>query len=197
MAGIRFRVRTAMAEIQDAFNRLNGPISGSITPVGGRTWQVLGANTTVPGIDAQTVKATSGTGNTVAAVDTGATDYTILATVAALDVSPIPQIIFRGVDNENQWGLLLRQNPTENAYNIRRRVDGVGGSPLWVGPLPAVGDRVKIVVAGGTVDIYVNGAKLTEASVPIPDFPTGTLVGFNVNGADTVSAFDDLLIYTN
>lgn len=193
MSGIRFTIRTTVADISDNFNRANGALSGS-TPVGARLWQIIGAGTAVPGIVSNTLKAISGTGNRIAVVNIGRGNYDFSYRIAATPaVTIVHSVALQATDESNYVAVNHRVDGITPGYVIARRASGVVSPVLSTGVVPMAGDFVKVRVRGGkNFTLIVNGVILGTAVVD--GWEAKVLGGFMINGADTDTAFDDLEI---
>lgn len=193
MRGVRLVVRSLIADIVDTFNRANGPLTG-LTEVGGRTWQIMGGSSTVPGISNKTLKAISGSGNQIAAVSHTGPDYDISYRIAAVRApSMVPSAGLEITDINNHVLISHRFDVNTPEYVIYRRLSGVLNVALRTGVAPGVGDSVYLQVRGATKTLIVNGIQI--GTVELAGWENKNLAGFVVNGADTDSAFDNFAIY--
>lgn len=173
----------------DDFNRANGSLG---TPTsGGTAWAATaGTGTTGIAVNAQRVKAWTGSGNSHAYVPAG-TNVTVTATVAAVGASPIAGVVARYVDDTNHLVAQLRESDTKTTYTLFERRGSTALYPLVTSDVtPKVGDRFGVRAVGGSAQLVVNGVAIGGAVTE----RTGTLAGVYFNGDDLVTAFDDFTV---
>lgn len=200
--GLKYIGQTSSgADIFDDFNRTSGNLAGMETTRGGRNWGGTRQGgsavitTTIPGVSVNRVRATGNntSGNYAIVVNPDRMDKTTYAQVAALSSNPVPSLITRVVDAENHYAMTLRSGDGTPEYAFFRRIGDDNQFILKTGVVPKVGDRMQLHNIGGVIRGEVNGRELF--SVAASSFPNAPHTGFNFNGVDIVTAFDNFGVY--
>lgn len=175
--------------IVDTFNRADGVLAGSTTSDGDAVWAASGGTTI--GVVSNRAKATGGSGNSYAWIETSAPDGLIKATIADVSGAPATQIagiLFRYQDDNNHWTLQLRSTSSIGDYALIRRTTGTAATIAASGVIPLDGDAIEIELAGNSIVVRVNGVQIINQSAA--SFATATKHGLYANNSDTVSAWD-------
>lgn len=183
------------SNIADDFNRANGPLAGSKTSIGNRTWSKPTTGDTVASIVSQRLTCTAGASTDLYLIDadTGNYDLTIaLAAVGSEDVKH--SIVFRAIDEANHLALLFRQSGTIKGYQIAHRYNGTYTFLLSTTVIPKTGDVVSVAVDGLAAILYVNGTALGTAK--LPGWADKTKVGIRMAGTDRDTIFDQFSLKT-
>ncbi|UQN30648.1 hypothetical protein [Brachybacterium kimchii] len=154
-----------------------------------RAWQVQSTQSTEAGIiggEAYT-RTTSGTTHSVATADAHTADGTFEVTLGAFAAG--------------QFGPAFRVSSHTSAFRLcsidgalyrLNRVDGSTTTALWnsSGITPTTGDRLKVVLDGASITVYVNGTKATQVTDSFNQMVTRH--GFWNNTATTANRIRDI-----
>lgn len=173
--------------IIDDFNRPDGPLAGTITTSGAKTWtapeavKIVSGRVSMAGVTVSAPATVSASGN----------DYEVQATLAAVGSTGATA----------GGGLLVRSAPSKGFIWLSTRISGsTVGYQFWqnsgsantaIGtqyPVQAqAGDVLKIRAKGGTLTAWVNGVLACTATT---DITTGVGVGFMSHEQGTESRWD-------
>lgn len=185
----------------DSFTAPDGTaLSGRALDQGGIAWARLTGSVSIATITAGKVGWGSGTGFSWYVVNPRSADGILEVTMGATRSSPgsaISQIMFRFQDVSNYWALNPRMDPENHVYSIQPRTAGVTqiGVGLITTVTPAPGDRIKLVIAGKLVTLFVNDVNLGTADMGTT-FAGKTHVGLSIHGNDTTTSFDNFSFAT-
>lgn len=197
MSGVRFICRISTADITDDFNRADrADLSGVATPVGQIAWERFRAvgSTATAGIVSNRFRATAGDDNVAYLLNAGATDYDVTYTIRdARNLSIVPSVVFRGINDESHFMLAHRYNPTDPRYCIFNRVTGTLSLVASSSVIPVPGDRVRIRVRGLQVTVFVNDQQIIDSTMS--GGADRIMCGVLMSGADQVSSLDNFSIY--
>lgn len=175
--------------IADDFNRPDGPLAGTLTTLGNKTWT---APTTVK-IAGGLVSMADVAANQVATVPAAGSDYEVQATLTAVGSTPAT----------SAGGLLVRS--AKGFVWLSTRISGsASGYQFWQnsnGANLAIGTSYPVTAkAGDVVKIRAKGSKLTAwvngvlACTAVTDLVTGVDVGFMTHTQGTAARWDNFSV---
>lgn len=173
--------------VADDFNRADGPLTGSVTPDGGRTWTAPVAVR----ISGGQVSMADVTTNQPVTVPASGSNYEVQAVLAAVG----------STGGTSGGGLLVRSTPSKGFAWLSTRISaGAVGYQFWqnanganvaigtsYGVAPKAGDVIKVRAKGATLTAWVNGVLACTATT---DLVTGTDIGFMAHTQGTESRWD-------
>lgn len=158
------------ANVTDNFNRAdnNSSLGNANT---GQPWQVYGSRF---GISSNQAYPVNNGPTTYAVVDSGSADGTLQVTVP---VNPQDtRIPFRVVDLNNMYWL-ERRGGSPPIYDVNKIVNGSRSSFPPLSVTAANGDRIKIVLSGPSIQVYINdtlASSITDSSINSTKHGIGT-----------------------
>lgn len=167
----------------DSFDRADTTAAAGLgaTSFGALTWSTPA--TPQFGITSNQAKGTTGnTADLVTFVDSTSSDVTVSATVVAVGDSGV---VARLSDQSNFWMLRTGGSP----YTLYKKVGNAYSTVFASSVSPAVGDKVKLVCSGASIQMVVNGTVLHTA---IDSFnQTATRCGLRQGAGAGTPIFDD------
>lgn len=167
------------APASDSFTRAN---SASVVGVAdsGQTWSTLSGTC---GISSNAAYGSQAATVNLAVVTTGVADGIVDLTNSTFLTGDSPTLILRTTNFNNRWEL----NTDNTGYTLRKFVDGSATTVATAVGSPASGDKLRAVLNGSSIKIYVNGTQKISASDA--HNATATAHGYRCDG--TTARFDD------
>lgn len=173
----------------DTFTRVNNTSIGVTEGMPVRPWSVsVQSGTSLHGIrnnEGYAARST-GSGHCVASVDAQASDGIYEVTLGANPAAAQLAAAFRVTTVDNWLGVV---NVQGTAYWLRKMVAGTTSTIFQIPTIiPAPGDRIKVVLAGSSIAVYINGVLATTQTDTHNQ--TATRHGFYTNGDTQVTVRD-------
>lgn len=173
----------------DTFTRVNNTSIGVTEGMPVRPWSVsVQSGTSLHGIrnnEGYAARST-GSGHCVASVDAQASDGTFEVTLGANPAAAQVAAAFRVTTVDNWLGVV---NVQGTAYWLRKMVAGTTSTIFQIPTIiPAPGDRIKVVLAGSSIAVYINDVLATTQTDTHNQ--AATRHGFYTNGDTQVTVRD-------
>lgn len=170
---------TSIGIMYDSFDRAdNASTAGSMDT--GQAWAVSGGTW---GISGNALYAPGGSGTIT--MNSALSDCTIKTTL--LSYASVSRIVMRQTDISNRL-ILTASGLSWGLYKTVSNTSTLIGS---YGALPTNGDKIKCVLSGSTISIYINGVLAITTTETFNQ--TATNHGFNLSGA-AAARFDYFLV---
>lgn len=178
---------------EDKFGREDGNLLGSTTDIGGKVWAAISSKA----VAASAVISGGKAGIVPVASDTlqfayveGAADGVFEITYAGgSGINSQILLLLRGSTTSD----FLRITTASNKWILRKRVAGVDTTIGTTAVSATPGQRIRVVLAGASVKVYIDGVLLID--VLEPDQKTGIRYGFgaaSAANATPVALWDDI-----